>query len=145
MPPSLRFIAKTCFMKGVHRRALWFGGSLVGVWGGWAYGPYSNRAKWWFSLWMIWGLGPGIRDLVTVRPQTLLRCLVKWLRKRHDASTQSTCRAERNPGPRKPQIRNVQICNLAVIGLCSNNANAKRHVSWMHWDLNASPGREGSV
>ena len=25
------------------------------------------------------------------------------------------CRAERNPGPRKPQIRNVQIRNLAVL------------------------------
>ena len=79
----------------------------------------SSSAKWWFSLRMIWGFwGPGFRTLwqSSVRPRTLLRCPAKWSRQRRDASPQSTCRAERNPGPRKPQIRNVQIRNLAVLG-----------------------------
>ena len=78
----------------------------------------SSSAKWLFSLRMIWGFGgPGFQTSwqSSVRPKTLLRCLEKWSRKRRDASPQSTCRAERNPGPRKPQIRNVQIRNLVVL------------------------------
>ena len=62
----------------------------------------------------------GARNLRTlwqssVHPKTLLRCLEKWSTKRCDASPHSTCRAEWYPGPRKPQIRNVQIRNLAVL------------------------------
>ena len=77
----------------------------------------SNSAKRWFSLRMIWGFwGAGFRTSwqSSVRPKTLLRCLEKWSRKRRVASPQNSCRAERNPGPRKPQIRNVQIRNLAL-------------------------------
>ena len=57
-----------------------------------------------FSLRMIWGFcGPGFRTSwqSSVRPKTLLGCLEKWSRKRRDASPQNTCRAERNPRPRK--------------------------------------------
>ena len=37
------------------------------------------------------------------------------IEKRRDACPQSTCRAQRKPGPRKPQICNVQIRNLVVL------------------------------
>ena len=93
--------------------------------------PLLSSAKWWFSLRMIWAFwGPGFRTSwqSCARPKTLFRCLGKWARKRRDASPQNTCRAERNPGPRKPQIRNVQIRNLAVLGsflalqLCSGTS-----------------------
>ena len=63
----------------------------------------------------FWGLGIRTSWQSSVRPKTLHRCLQKRSRKRRDVSPQSTCRAERNPGPRKPQIRNVQIRNLAVL------------------------------
>ena len=51
-----------------------------------------------------WDCGP--RDRALSAPRHCFRCL---------ANPQSTCRAERNPGPRKPQNRNVQIRNLAVL------------------------------
>ena len=53
----------------------------------------------------------------SVHPKTLFRCLEisKWSSKRCDVSLQSTCRTERNSGTRKPQIRNVQDRNLAVL------------------------------
>ena len=79
-------------------------------------GAGMNSATWWFALRMIWGFcRPGFRTSWQsyVRPKTLLRCSEKWSRRRRDASPQSACRAERNPRPRKPQIRNVQIRNLA--------------------------------
>ena len=77
-------------------------------------------------------LGPGIPDLVTelCPPKTLLRSLEKGSRKRRDASPQSTCRAERNPGPEKHHIRNVQIRNVAVLELflkfCTFMSDAQR-------------------
>ena len=66
-------------------------------------------------IWRFWGPGCWTSWQSSVRPKTLLRCLAKRSRKRRDASSQSTYRAERNRGPRKPQIRNVQIRNLAVL------------------------------
>ena len=49
--------------------------------------------------------GPGFRTSwqSSARPKTLLRCLEKWSRERRDASPQSTCRTERNPGPENPK------------------------------------------
>ena len=38
----------------------------------------------------------------------------------------STCRAERTPGPRKPQNRNVQIRNLAVLGTQGRTGHHQR-------------------
>ena len=64
-------------------------------------------------------LGPGIPDLVTelCPPRDTAKMLRKVIEQRRDASPQSTCRAEQKPGPRKPQIRNVQISNVAVLEL----------------------------
>ena len=67
-------------------------------------------------------LGPGIPDLVTelCPSQDTAQVLRKVIEKRRDTSPQSTCYAERNPGPAKPQIRNVQIRNLAVLDIMNS-------------------------
>ena len=44
------------------------------------------------------------------------------------ASPQSTCCAERNPGPTKPEIRNAQIRNLVVLDLLREVYNNSLHV-----------------
>ena len=63
----------------------------------------------WFGVLGAQDFGPRDRAL------SPLRHLGKWPKRGRDVSPQSTCRAEPNPGPRKPQLRNVQIRNLAVL------------------------------
>ena len=61
---------------------------------------------------MIWGSwGPGFRTSwqSSVHPKTLCRCLGKWARKRHDASPQNTCCAERNMGTETLEVPRVWL------------------------------------